>query len=66
VQTITQSHLPQHVRGLLTACFRINAGVNKRELHIPQAVSARKKIERLKDKSDFPIPDRRQFIVAHR
>jgi hypothetical protein len=35
VQTITEPHFPQHVRGPLTACFRIDPGVNKGKLHIP-------------------------------
>src|SRR6266576_2468958 len=65
VQTITEPYFPQHVRGTLTACFRIDAGVNKRELHISQAVSARKKIEGLKNKTDLAIPNRRQLIVRH-
>src|SRR6516162_466075 len=65
VQTITESYLPQHVRGLLAACFRINASINERELYIPQAVSARKKIERLKNKTDLAIANARQLIIRH-
>src|SRR5213079_696991 len=65
VQTITEPHFPQDVRGPLTACFRIDAGVNERELHIPQAVSARKKIEGLKNKTDLAIANARQLIVRH-
>src|SRR5207248_9557744 len=49
VQTIIEPHFPQHVRGALPAGFRIQSGVNERELHITQTVSARKKIERLKN-----------------
>src|ERR1700745_721963 len=55
VQTITEPYLPQYVRGSLTACFRINAGINERELYVPQTVSARKKIESLKNKTDLAI-----------
>src|SRR4029077_12232386 len=65
VQTITQPHFPQDVRRLLTACFRIDAGVNERKLHISQAVSARKKIERLKNKTDLAVANARQLIVRH-
>src|SRR5262245_13361489 len=65
VQTITESHLPQHVRGALPSRFRVDAGVNKRELYIPQAVSTRKKIECLKNKADFAIANAREFVVAH-
>src|SRR5262249_34319997 len=53
------------VRGALTACFRLDTGVNKRELDIPQTVSARKKIERLKNKTDLAIANARQFVIAH-
>ena len=53
------------LRGPFTACFGIDAGVNKRELDIPQAISARKKIERLKNKTDLAIPNARQLIVTH-
>src|SRR5262245_40865146 len=65
VQTVAESNLSQHLRSPLTACFRIDAGVNERELHVSQAVSARKKIERLKNKTDLAIANARQFIVGH-
>src|SRR6266576_6454911 len=65
VKTITEPHFPQDVRGPLTACFRIDAGVNEGQLHISQAVRARKKIEGLKNKTDLAIPNRRQLIVRH-
>ena len=66
VQTITEPNFLQHVRGALPALFGIDPGVDKRKLNIPQAVGARKKIKCLKNKSDLAIPNRRQFIVAHR
>src|SRR5437762_11421712 len=53
------------MRGALTARFRIDAGVNEGELNIPQAVSAWKKIEGLKNKTDFAIANRRQLIIRH-
>src|SRR4029450_6441792 len=65
MQSITESHLPQHVRGALPTGFRIDASVNQRELYIPQAVSARKKIESLKDKPDLAIANARQLIIRH-
>jgi hypothetical protein len=65
VQTIPESHFPQDVGSPVTACFRIDAGVNEGQLHIPQAVSARKKIEGLKNKTDLAIPNHRQLIVRH-
>src|SRR5262245_27648475 len=51
VQPIAEPHLAQHVGGAVTACFLIDAGVNERKLHIPQAVSARKKVKRLENKT---------------
>src|SRR5437773_12300729 len=65
VQTITEPHLPQHMRGPLTAAFRIHASVNERELHIPQAVSAGKEIKRLKNKTDLAIANGGQLIIRH-
>ena len=46
VQPITEPHLPQHVRGALTARFRIDAGVNERQLH--DCASCRARGRRLK------------------
>src|SRR4051794_19223115 len=65
VQTITESHLPQYVRGTLAACFGIDAGVDERKLDVAQAVGARKKIKGLKNKTDLAIPNCRQVIVGH-
>src|SRR5206468_5803503 len=65
MQTIAQSYLPQHGRGALPARFRIDPGVNKRKLDIPEAVGTRKKIEGLKNKSDLAIANGCEFIVAH-
>src|SRR5215467_9935243 len=65
VQPVTKSYLTQHVRRALTPRLRIDAGINKRELDISQAVGARKKIERLKNKTDLAIANARQFVVCH-
>src|SRR5689334_8459179 len=65
VQSVAEPHLTQDVRGPLPPRLRIDAGINKRQLHIPQAVGARKKIERLKNKTDLAIANARQLIVRH-
>src|SRR5437667_12108696 len=65
MQSVPESHVLQHACGAFPARFRVDSRVNKRELDVPQAVRARKKVKRLKNKSDLAVANGCQFIIVH-
>ena len=65
MDAVAQTDIAQRLRGAFFARFRIDAGIDQRQLDIAQAGGAREQIERLKNKSDLAIADRGEFVVIH-
>ena len=57
--------IDKSLRRTFFARLRVHPGVNERKLNVAQTVRARQQVERLKDKSDFAISNRRQLVIIH-
>ena len=62
---IAQANIDQCLRRAFLARFRIDPRVDEWQLDVSQTGRAREQIERLKNKTDLAIPNRREFVVVH-
>ena len=63
IHAIAEADTLQSMRRLRAPLPCREAGVDQRQLHVVQRVSARQQIERLEDEPDFLVPNARQFVV---
>ena len=62
---IREADIAQRGERDLAALIESHAGVNQRQLDIPQRTRSREEIEGLKDEADLAIADLGEFVVVH-
>src|SRR6266699_4645920 len=65
MNAVAQANIDKYLGCAFFARFRIHSGVDEWKLNVAQTGGAREQIKCLKNEANFPISNRREFVIVH-